>query len=81
MSETVRMWMEILFNFLYLIVIWGIVIAMINRRNAVAEDDRGVAFWIFLAFAFLAIGDTGHVGFRVIAYSLGNFDTHFNLFG
>ena len=81
MSEGVRMWTEILFNFLYLIVIWGFVIAMINRRNVVAEHDRGVALWIFLAFAFLAIGDTGHVGFRVIAYSLGSFDTHVRLFG
>jgi len=81
MSEAVRIWTEILFNFFYLIVIWGIVIAMINRRNAVAQNDRGVALWIFLAFFFLAIGDTGHVGFRVIAYSLGSFDVHFSLFG
>ena len=32
-------------------------------------------------FLFLAIGDTGHVGFRVIAYILGSFDVHFRLFG
>jgi len=81
MSEAVRVWTEIIFNFLYLIVIWGLVIAMINRRNVVAQNDRGVALSLFLAFAFLAIGDTGHVGFRVIAYSLGSFDAHIRLFG
>lgn len=81
MSEEVRMWTEILFNILYLFVIWGLVIAMINRRNRVARQDRGTALCIFLAFAFLALGDTGHVGFRVIAYSLGSFETQINILG
>ena len=81
MSENVRMWTEIPFNFLYLIAIWGLVITMINRREVVTQTDKGVALCIFLAFVFLALGDTGHVGFRVIAYALGSFETRISLLG
>ena len=31
MSEAVRMWVEIIFNIIYLLVIWGLVIAMARR--------------------------------------------------
>ncbi len=81
MSETARMWTEVPFNFLYLIVIWGLVIAMMKRRELVAQTDRGAALCILLAFAFLALGDTGHVGFRAIAYALGSFETQVSLLG
>ena len=81
MSESIRIWTEIPFNFLYLIAIWGLVIAMINRQETVSQDDRGVALYILLAFAFLALGDTGHVGFRVIAYALGGLEAQINVLG
>lgn len=74
MSETTRMWVEITFNVAYLLVIWALVIAMVHRRAAVAPDDRHVAGWITGAFALLALGDTGHVGFRVVAYALGDLE-------
>ena len=33
MSEELTMWMEIIFNISYLIVIWGFVVAMLSRHN------------------------------------------------
>ena len=36
---------------------------------------------LLIAFGLLALGDTGHVGFRVIGYTLGNINTTVNLFG
>jgi hypothetical protein len=73
--------MEIVFNVAYLIVVWGLVIAMVLRRANVAPEDRSVARLVRWAFALLALGDTGHVGFRVLAYASGGLDTQFSLFG
>jgi hypothetical protein len=72
---------EITFNVAYLIVVWALVIAMVRRREAVAPDDRRVAGWITGAFALLALGDTGHVGFRVVAYALGDLEARPTIFG
>jgi hypothetical protein len=44
---------------------------MVMRRDRVAQRDRPVVNRIILMFALLALGDTGHVGFRVIAYARG----------
>jgi hypothetical protein len=59
MSETATMWMEIAFNVVYLIVVWGLVIVMARREWAVAPSDLRVARLIRWAFTFLALGDTG----------------------
>ena len=75
MPEEVRMWVEILFNVAYLIVIWGLVIAMTRRQPMVAPQDRRAADLVRWAFTLLALGDTGHVGFRVLAYALGGLET------
>ena len=74
MPESVRMWVEILFNISYLAAVWGLVIAMNRRKDQVAVSDRPVAQRILWAFALLALGDSGHVGFRVIAYALGGLE-------
>jgi hypothetical protein len=71
MSEGMRVWVEVIFNVTYLIVIWTLVAMMARRQSAVAPADRPVAQRMLWAFALLALGDTGHVGFRVIAYALG----------
>lgn len=81
MSESVRMWVEISFNVVYLIVVWGLVIAMLRRRTAVVQEDKRAADLVLWAFGLLAVGDTGHVGFRVLAYASGNLDTQINIFG
>lgn len=75
MSETARMWVEISFNIAYLVVIWAVVILMARRQHLVATQDRAVAVRFLWAFALLALGDTGHVGFRVLAYALGGLET------
>lgn len=81
MSESVRMWVEIAFNITYLIVVWSLVGLMLRRRQTVAEKNRAVAVRIIWAFALLALGDTGHVGFRVLAYALGGLDANPTLVG
>ncbi|MBN1121565.1 MAG: hypothetical protein JXJ17_10835 [Anaerolineae bacterium] len=74
MPESLRMWIEITFNIAYLIAIYALVILMIARRDRVAPEDRTAAALITWAFALLALGDTGYVGFRVIAYALGDLE-------
>lgn len=81
MSETLRMWVEIVFNCAYLIVVWGLVIAMAYHRRRVASQDKIVAKGIMWAFFLLALGDTGHVGFRVLGYAFGDLERTVTLFG
>jgi hypothetical protein len=75
------MWTEVSFNIAYLIVVWGLVVAMTRRQSAVAPEDRRVASLVRWAFALLALGDTGHVGFRVLAYAQGNLGATIQIFG
>jgi hypothetical protein len=81
MSEAARTWVEVIFNVSYLAVVWSLVILMIRRRSVVAAADRPVAVRLIWAFALLALGDTGHVGFRVVAYALGGLEAHPALVG
>jgi len=74
MSETMQMWTEIIFNIGYLVVVWGYVIAMTRQRDQVQLEDRPVADRFRQMFFLLALGDTGHVGFRVLAYALGGLE-------
>jgi hypothetical protein len=81
MPETARIWTETSFNIFYLIVIWWVVIAMYRRRHLVAPADRRTADLIMWAFAFLGLGDIGHVGFRVVAFAMGGLDTTVTILG
>ena len=81
MSGAARMWTEISFNVVYLIAVWGLVAAMARRRSTVAPNDRTVAELVMWAFFLLALGDTGHVGFRVLAYALGDFTLILTVWG
>lgn len=74
MSESMRMWVEISFNIVYLVVVWWMVVLMATRMDNVAPANRPAAQRILWAFALLALGDTGHVGFRVLAYALGGLE-------
>jgi len=69
------MWVEILFNLTYLLVIWGFVVGMVRRRSSLLPEVRPYALLFAWAFGLLALGDTGHVGFRVWAYARGGLDT------
>lgn len=81
MTESIRMWVEILFNVTYLIVVWGFVIAMLQRHTLLSSDVRSFAPMFTWAFGLLALGDTGHVGFRVWAYALGDLESKLNILG
>jgi len=81
MPESARMWTEITFNVVYLIVVWGLVAAMARRRATVPPTSRNTARFMMWAFALLALGDTGHVGFRVLAYALGDLEFSFGFLG
>ena len=76
MPESIRISVEVLFNVTYLIVIWTLVILMAHRLPQVAPANRAVAKRLMWAFALLALGDSGHVGFRVVAYALGGLEAN-----
>ncbi len=73
--------MESAFNVAYLIIIWTLVVLMSKRMRAVSANQRRVAELVRLAFLLLAFGDTGHVGFRVLAFAMGGLDAQITLFG
>lgn len=81
MTEVMRMWVEIAFNLIYLVVVWSLVIAMLRKRGRLPAESARAGSLVAWAFALLALGDTGHVGFRVLAYSLGDLEARVSLFG
>ena len=81
MDETFRIWVETGFNLFYLIVISCIVTAMVLRFSFVEQKDKAAAFYVMLAFFFLALGDLGHVGARVVAFAMGGLDAQLTIFG
>lgn len=81
MDETVRMWVEILFNLAYLVAIYWLVVIMFRQRPRLNASQQHMITPIIWAFFLLALGDTGHVGFRVLAYALGGLEQQVNLFG
>ncbi len=66
-SKNVNSWIEIGFDLSYLAVIWGLVLAMRRRRSNLAPANHGAADRLHEAFSLLAVGDTAHVGARVLA--------------
>ena len=81
MTESMRMWTEVIFDTLYLITVWALVIAMLRRESTLPKAHRPLRRLLMWAFFLLALGDTGHVGFRVLAYLQGDLTTTINLFG
>lgn len=71
MPENVTIWMEIIFDIAYLITVWTFVYLMFRNQNKVLEQNKIVAQLFRWMFFLLALGDTGHVGFRVVAYASG----------
>jgi hypothetical protein len=76
MSEELRMWVEMIFNVSYLVVIWSMVVLMTLRKAQVSPQNQKVANRMRWAFLLLALGDTGHVGFRVVAYAAGGLEAN-----
>jgi hypothetical protein len=80
-SEKMLMWIEVSFDTIYLIVVWGLVFAMFRRRSVVRPENQRVASLVLNAFALLALGDTAHVGFRVLAYAMGDMAAQVSFLG
>ena len=81
MNSQITVIFESAFNVIYLALVWTIVILMTRNLSTVAVKDRSTAGLIRVAFVLLAAGDTGHVGFRVLGYLLGDLDTQVNILG
>ena len=56
----------------YLLSVWYLVISMITEREVAAAKDKNTALWVLLAFALLALGDTPHIGLKLLGSALGN---------
>ena len=80
MTLTPAQWMEFVFDIAYLICIYGLVVLM-SRRLRGMEDPKGLLSRFRTAFLLLAIGDTGHVGFRVVSYARGGLENNALLVG
>lgn len=81
MSDSILMWIEIIFNISYLAAIWWLVSTMFVHRSAVREEKQRTAQLFILAFGLLALGDTGHVGFRVVAFLQGDLSARVEFLG
>ncbi|MHA2296610.1 MAG: hypothetical protein ACXAEU_17280 [Candidatus Hodarchaeales archaeon] len=81
MADEIQILMEISFNLVYLVFIWFLVTIMTRKMGIVAREDISIAKYFRLAFFLLALGDTGHVGFRVIAYVSGGLEINATLVG
>jgi len=81
MSENARMWVEIIFDISYLVTVCALVIAMLRRQANVPAQQQPITRLFIWAFGLLTLGDLGHVGFRVVAYALGDLEARINLFG
>ena len=81
MPENFRIWFETIFNILYLSAIWWLVIAMYKRLPKVDKKTSPLAELIVAAFALLALGDSGHVGFRIIALIAGGTESTVSIAG
>ncbi|MFC1670994.1 hypothetical protein ACFL20_11440 [Spirochaetota bacterium] len=75
MSKNAQMIAEISFNLFYLISVVIMVVIMFRKRANVAENEWKSAFWLLMAYFFLAIGDIPHLGTRVIAFAMGGLET------
>ncbi len=81
MSEALLQSVEIGFDVLYLITIWGLVFLMYQKRENLIPKNQQIGNLFMAAFFLLALGDTGHVGFRVLAYATGGLEANPNLVG
>jgi hypothetical protein len=72
---------EVGFNIAYLLTIWTVVALMLARFGKTAAADRPLFKRLLWMFALLALGDSGHVGFRVVAYLNGGLEANAALLG
>ena len=66
--------LEIGFNVLYLLSIYLIVGLMYHRYRSIYYANQPGSVPFLWAFLLLALGDTGHVGFRLLAFARGGLE-------
>ncbi len=71
MISTGRKRIELGFNLSYLVVVWGVAVAMWRRRDRVPVERRAEAERWREAFTLLAVGDTGHLALRAVSMGRG----------
>jgi len=76
MSESLLLWVEIIFDILYLGTIWVVVAMMFKKKLNLTKETAKIGRLFMWCFFLLALGDTGHVGFRVLAYGMGGLDAN-----
>jgi len=81
MSESLLLAVEITFDLLYLATVWVLVALMFKNRGNLLEENKKIGVLFIWAFFLLALGDTGHVGFRVLAYATGGLEANPALVG
>lgn len=81
MNDQVKVLMEMLFNVTYLLIIWSLVFKMYQNKNKIPVKNHNLAHTLIWMFGLLALGDTGHVGFRVIAYFTDGITANSSLIG
>lgn len=72
---------ELVFDVIYLAVIWTIVFRMYGRLRTLPKNRLPLARTLALAFALLGLGDTAHVGFRIVAHLTGGVEANPQLLG
>jgi hypothetical protein len=81
MADDPTILMEIAFDIFYLTFIWILVILMRKYKNNVETANKPIAKRLFWGFFLLALGDSGHLGFRTAAYFLGGLEANALLVG
>jgi hypothetical protein len=81
MSESFLLWVEIIFDVLYLATVWTLVVLMFTKRSNLTPENKSIGTLFLWAFFLLALVDTGHVGFRVLAYAMGGLEANPVLIG
>lgn len=76
MSESFLLWTEIIFDVFYLATVWVLVVLMFKKRANLTPENKTLGMLFLWAFFLLALGDTGHVGFRVLAYAMGGLEAN-----
>ncbi|OLS15881.1 MAG: hypothetical protein RBG13Loki_0490 [Promethearchaeota archaeon CR_4] len=81
MADDPMIVMEIGFNIFYLTFIWILVVLMGKQVGKVEVVNHPIARRFFWGFLLLASGDSGHLGFRIIAYAYGGLEVNALLVG
>ncbi len=80
MSLGPAQWMEIGFDLTYLVIIY-VLVAWMSARLSTSGELQPVRRHLRNGFLLLALGDTGHVGFRVIALLRGGLEAKVDVAG